>query len=267
MQPSTTYLEYAILCLGLCLGVLSTALASPLYAIYMENWQISTIEIGYAFIAYMIGVIFSLLFLNGLSEKYGYKNAIMVSLTISILSLAYSALASNIVHLCVARFFIGIASGLLSTATIIGLAQKYPFKRKEDAGKISSIITVFGFGLGPLIGGILADYSQTPLSTPYWVIAAISTAVLCACPLIKYQHIPLKEKKRIPIWNTPVMPIHRKIFFPCAMTTVCCFAVFSLYAALAGTFIKCFTDNTISNTDWPFNLSDFVYFNIYPIAG
>lgn len=238
MQPSATYLEYIILCLCLCLGVLSTALASPLYSIYMENWQISTTEIGYAFIAYMVGVVFSLLFLNGLSAKYGYKKTVMASLALSIVSLAYSALAGSIAHLCAARFFIGISSGLLSTATIIGLAQKYPFKHKEHAGKISSMITVFGFGLGPLVGGLLADHSQSPLSTPYWIIAAVSTLALCACPLIRYRHIPLTAAKLASIWNIPALPLHKKIFFPCAMTAVCCFGMFSLYAALAGTFIK-----------------------------
>ena len=238
MQPSATHLEYIILCLCLCLGVLSTALASPLYSIYMENWHISTTEIGYAFIAYMVGVVFSLLFLNGLSAKYGYKKTVMAGLVISILSLAYSALANNIVHLCAARFFIGISSGLLSTATIIGLTHKYPFKRKENAGKISSIITVFGFGLGPLVGGILADHSQSPLTTPYWIIAAISSVALCACPLIRYRHIPLTASKPASIWNIPTSLLNKQIFFTCAMTAVCCFGMFSLYAALAGTFIK-----------------------------
>lgn len=238
MQPSSTFLQYFILSLCLCLGVLSTALASPLYAIYMENWQVSKTEIGYAFIAYMVGVVFSLLFLNGLNAKYGYKKTVMAGLAISILSLAYSALSNNIMHLCAARFFIGISSGLLSTATIIGLAQKYPFKRKENAGKISSMITIFGFGLGPLIGGLLADLSQAPLSSPYWIIAAISFFVLCACPLIQYRHIPLSTSKQATIWNIPVSSTHKKIFFSCAITAVCCFGVFSLYAALAGTFIK-----------------------------
>lgn len=238
MQPSATYLEYIILCLCLCLGALSTALASPLYSIYAETWHISTTEIGYAFIAYMFGVVFSLLFLNRLSAKYGYKKTVMAGLAISIAALAYSALADSIVHLCAARFLIGISSGLLSTATLIGLAQKYPFKRKENAGKIASMLTVFGFGLGPLIGGLLADHTHSPLSTPYWMIAAASIAVLCTCPLIKYRHQPPAAESQASIWNIPAMPLHQKIFFPCAMTAICCFGMFSLYAALAGTFMK-----------------------------
>jgi len=238
MRVSSSLVEYIILCFCLCLGVLSTALASPLYAIYATDWHISTTQIGYAFIAYMFGVVFSLLFFNSSTSKYGFKKVVMMGLFLCIVSLIYSALASNIWHLCIARFLIGISSGLLSTSTIIGLALKFPFKNKASAGKISSVITVFGFGLGPLVGGILADHSAHPLSTPYWIIAAVSFVILCLSPLIKYQHLPPAKIAKSKIWNTPIDLLNRKIFYPCALTACCCFAVFSLYAALAGTFIS-----------------------------
>lgn len=238
MRAAPTFVEYIILCFCLCLGVLSTALASPLYFIYAAEWHISTTQIGYAFIAYMVGVVFSLLFFNTSTSKYGFKKVVMTGLFICIGSLIYSALAPNIWHLCLARFLIGISSGLLSTSTIIGLGLKFPFKNKVNAGKISSVITVFGFGLGPLVGGILADHSAYPLSTPYWIIAAVSFVTLCLSPLIKYQHIPPAKIAKTKIWNTPTDLLNKKNFYPCAITACCAFAVFSLYAALAGTFIS-----------------------------
>lgn len=238
MRSVPIYVEYIILCFCLCLGVLSTALASPLYAIYAAEWHISTSQIGYAFIAYMLGVVFSLLFFNNSSNKFGFKKVMMMGLIICIASLAYSAIAPNVWHLCLARFFIGISSGLLCTSTIVGLALKFPFANKANAGKISSVITVFGFGLGPLIGGIIADHSINPLSTPYWIIAALSFITLCFSPLISYQHTLPKAITKSHVWNTPQSKQLRKIFFPCALTACCAFAIFSLYAALAGTFIS-----------------------------
>lgn len=237
MQPAATYREYIILCLCLCLGSLSTALASPLYPIYMQAWHISNAQIGYAFIAYMFGVVFSLLFLNGLTAKQGYKRIVITGLIISIASMLYSAFAPNIWHLCSARFLIGISSGLLTTATVIGLNQKYPFANKQHAGKASSMLTVFGFGLGPLLGGLIADHSAAPLHTPYLVIAAVSLAVLCACPLIQYAHQPV-HKSKASLWNTPSSLFNKTIFYPCALTAIGCFGIFSLYAALAGTFLS-----------------------------
>lgn len=174
MQSNSSVFEYSILTLSLCLGAMSTALASPLYAIYMQQWHISTTHIGYAFISYMCGVVFTLLFLNGLIAKVGFKKTTIFGMGISILGLLYSALAPDIVHLIAARFLIGISSGLLCTATLVGLARTYPFAQKQHADKVSALLTVTGFGLGPLVGGLIADHSQQPLVMPYLVITVFS---------------------------------------------------------------------------------------------
>ena len=237
MRPAPTFVEYIILCFCLCLGVLSTALASPLYAIYANVWHITTSQIGYAFIAYMFGVVFSLLFFNSSTSKYGFKKVVIIGLIICISSLMYSAIAPNVWHLCIARFFIGISSGLLCTSTMVGLALKFPFKNKASAGKFSSVITVFGFGLGPLVGGVLADHSSSPLTTPYWIIAGLSFFILCLTPFIQYRHVAPQQLPKTQVWNPPKNPIFKQIFYPCAITACCAFAIFSLYAALAGTFI------------------------------
>ena len=236
MQDSPSFAEYSILALCLCLGALSTALASPLYSIYVLSWKISTSQIGYAFIAYMFGVVFTLLFLNGWISRFGYKTTVIRGLVISILGLVCSAYASDIWQLCAARFLIGISSGLLCTATVIGLAHKYPFERPSQAGKISSLLTVLGFGLGPILGGLMADHSALPLFTPYIVIAVISTFALIACYFIQAPVVK-KTASGIRLWSPPVAPDERRLFWICSVIGACCFAAFSLYAALAGTFL------------------------------
>lgn len=229
--------EYLILSLALCLGVLSTALASPLYPIYLESWNISATEIGYAFVVYMIGVVFSLLFFNQSTSHYGFKKVVCAGLGLCVAALLYSALAPNIYHLCASRFLIGISSGLLSTATVIGLNLKYPFSKPAMAGKITSIITVFGFSLGPLIGGLIADHTTLPLAMPYYVIAVSSSLVLMLCFAVRYQHQKPQKIEKTKVWNIPQYNANRLLFFPCAIASLCAFAVFSLYAALSGTFL------------------------------
>lgn len=229
--------EYFILSLALCLGVLSTALASPLYPLYAQFWHISTVEVGYAFVAYMIGVVFSLLFFNQLTSLYGFKKIVCIGLSVCIVALLYSAIAPNIYHLCSARFLIGISSGLLSTSTVIGLSIKYPFSNPALAGKVTSLLTVFGFSLGPLIGGIIADQSTTPLSSPYYIVMIFAVITLALCFLIRYQHQHPNTPKKSKIWNIPTNKINKSIFFPCSLAALCGFAVFSLYAALSGKFL------------------------------
>ncbi|MCY1165565.1 multidrug resistance protein [compost metagenome] len=229
--------EYVILCACLCLGVLSTALASPLYYIYENTWNISATEIGYVFVTYMVGVVSTLIFLGNVTSKFGYKKIIIIGLLISIISLILSALSKDIWTLCFSRFLIGISSGLLSTSAIIGLKDKFPFKQKDISEKVSSIIYVTGFGLGPLLGGIIADHSNKPLVTPYILIATISTIVLISSFLINSEHhssiknISTKTK----IINYP--KISKELFLLCSISALCCFGIFSIYAAFSGTFL------------------------------
>lgn len=241
MQTPKSGIQYSIICLALCLAALSTALASPLYAIYEKEWGISTSQVGYIFIAYMLGVVFSLLFLNRLNAIYHYKHVILVSLALTILGLVFSALASSVWLLGASRFVIGIASGLITTAAMVGLKDQYPFRNKAVSEKLTSMITVLGFGLGPLLGGIFADHTARPLADPYWIIIIFATLIFISVFWIKPRFEFEKKYCLSSLFKVQglVLPqmASRRIFWICSVTALCGFGAFSLYAALAGTFI------------------------------
>ena len=242
MHTPKSGVQYAIVSLALCLGTLSTALASPLYAIYEHQWGITTSQVGYIFISYMIGVVFSLLFLNKLNAIYHYKQVIIGSLGLSIIGLIFSACASTIWVLGFSRFLIGISSGLITTAAMLGLKDQYPFQNKLFADKLTSIITVIGFSLGPVVGGVLADHTQQPLQAPYWIMALFSIVVLLSVFWVKPKTTVQKKQTLMELFKVEglVLPqvASRKIFWVCSIAALCSFGAFSLYAALAGTFIK-----------------------------
>ncbi|TCB77254.1 MFS transporter [Acinetobacter sp. ANC 4173] len=238
MRPSLALVDYVILAISLCLGTLSTALASPLYSLYILDWHITTTQIGYAFIAYMFGVVFTLMFFNHLTLKYGFKKIVISGLVLIVLGLIYSALAQNIVELSLARFMLGVASGFINTATIVGLNLNYPFQNKMNSAKISSIITVFGFALGPIIGGIIADNTQFPLKTPYYIISLASTITLIFCFFIREKNNLETNNISLKYWNYPKIKSNKNLFLVSSLSAFCCFSIFSLYAALAGTFLS-----------------------------
>ncbi|MFU9047782.1 MFS transporter [Acinetobacter tibetensis] len=241
MQTPKSSVQYCIISFALCLAALSTALASPLYAIYEQEWGVSTSQIGYIFISYMLGVVFSLLFLNKLNAIYHYKNVILVSLALTILGLMLSALASSVWLLGFSRFLIGIASGLITTAAMVGLKDQYPFRNKALAEKLTSMITVLGFGLGPLLGGVLADHTSRPLADPYWVIMIFSVLIFVSVFWVKPKFKLVQDYRLTEIFKFQglVLPqtSSRKMFWVCSVAALCSFGAFSLYAALAGTFI------------------------------
>lgn len=242
MQTPSSSLQYMIISFALCLAAVSTALASPLYAIYEQVWGITTSQVGYIFIAYMLGVVFSLLFLSKLNAIYNYKQVIVVSLSLSIMGMILSACALSIWLLCFSRFLIGIASGLITTAAMVGLKDQYPFRNKMLSEKLTSMITILGFALGPLLGGILADHTHHPLADPYWIMAIFTGVVLFSVLWVQPKIQSEKKHKWIELLKVEglILPqvASRKIFWICSISALCSFGAFSLYAALAGTFIR-----------------------------
>ena len=62
--------------LALCIGTVGTALASPLYPLYQELWQLLPSHITYLFVAYMFGCLATLLFLGRTSNRFGFVRSL-----------------------------------------------------------------------------------------------------------------------------------------------------------------------------------------------
>ncbi|MGA9697775.1 MULTISPECIES: MFS transporter [Acinetobacter] len=223
--------------LALCIGTIGTALASPLYPIYQELWHLLPSHITYIFVAYMFGCLATLLFLGRTSNSFGFLRTLQIGIVFVILGLALSSVASNALWLGLGRFIIGIASGLISTSAMLGLITTIPDSHKQNAPQLSSIITVIGFGLGPFIGGLIAQFSSQPLVTPY--LPVIVAAVLCffGLFLVKVRQFKAQPFSIAPHLEMPAVQ-HQALFFIAGFTAFSAFGAFSLFASLSPSFVK-----------------------------
>ena len=169
--------------LALCIGTVGTALASPLYPLYQELWQLLPSHITYLFVAYMFGCLATLLFLGRTSNRFGFVRSLQVGIALVTVGLILSAWAPTALYLGLGRFIIGIASGLITTSAMLGLMNVVPDSHKLLAPQLSSIITAIGFGLGPFLGGVIAQFAEQPLVTPY--LPVIVSAIFCGLGLFK----------------------------------------------------------------------------------
>lgn len=221
----------------MCIGTIGTALASPLYPIYQQLWQLLPSHITYIFVAYMFGCLTTLLFLGRSSNSFGYIRTLQIGLFFAIIGLSISVVASNAYILGFGRFIIGIASGLISTSAMLGLIYTIPDSHKASAAQLSSIITVLGFGLGPFIGGAIAQFSKYPLVTPY--LPVIIGAILSLISLFTLKTVnTVKQKFNIAPHLELPEPQFKKLFFITSFSAFCAFGSFSLFASLAPSFIK-----------------------------
>lgn len=223
--------------LALIMGTIGTALASPLYPIYQQIWHLSPSQITYIFVAYMFGCLGTLLFLGRTSNTIGFLRTLQIGLVFISIGLVISVFAENALILSVGRSIIGIASGLMTTSAMLGMMQTIPESHKQLAPQLVSILTAIGFGLGPFVGGVIAQFSQTPLVTPYLPI--ILGAVLCFVGLF-WLKTPAFERQ--PFSIAPKLlrpePQYHAVFMIVGLTAFNAFAAFSLFASLSPSFVQ-----------------------------
>ena len=94
---------------------------------------------------------------GNLSDRFGRRPVLLVSLGVLTLDYALMAVAGTIWLLFVGRIIGGIASATHSTATAYMADISDPDKKAQNFGLVSAAFGV-GFVLGPIIGGLLGQF-------------------------------------------------------------------------------------------------------------
>jgi DHA1 family tetracycline resistance protein-like MFS transporter len=109
--------------------------------------------------------------IGGLSDRYGRRPVLLITTVIMALDYVVMALAGSIWLLLIGRIVGGITASTQSTAYAYMADISEPEKRSANFGLIGASFGV-GFILGPVAGGLLAEYGTR---APFWA-AAILTA-------------------------------------------------------------------------------------------
>jgi len=110
--------------------------------------------------------------LGGLSDRYGRRPVLLTSLVVMAIDYVVMALAGSIWLLLVGRIVGGITAATHATATAYMADISAPEGRTKNFGLIGAGFGI-GFVLGPLIGGLLAEYGTR---APFWAAAGLATA-------------------------------------------------------------------------------------------
>jgi DHA1 family tetracycline resistance protein-like MFS transporter len=142
----------------------------PLLPFYAQTFGASPFVIGLLFASFSLSQLMAAPVLGDLSDRWGRRPVLIVSLIGTAVSFAMLAVAGSLVMLFAARIVDGLSGGNITTAR----AYIADITTEEDRARAFGILgAAFGLGfiVGPGLGALLSHVSYT---APIWAAAAIT---------------------------------------------------------------------------------------------
>jgi Major Facilitator Superfamily len=212
---------------------------TPLYPLYQQADGFPIGMITVIFAAYAVGVMLSLYFAGHVSDWVGRRRMLVIAVVISMASAVMFLLWSNVPGLIAARFVNGVSIGILSATATAHLAELRRRARPDESGvfatSVSGAANLGGLALGPLIGGLFAEFLPAPLVLPHIVFLALLSAGALA--LLSVPETVAATPRPYRPQRLSVPAASRSIFLVAGFGAFAGFAVFGLFSSLAPTFL------------------------------
>ena len=148
----------------------------PLLPFWAERLGANPLEVGLILSVYALAQFLFTPVLGALSDRFGRRPVILISLLIEAAGFALTALAGTLPLLLAARFIGGLGASNIGSAQAVVADVTAPKDRARGMGMIGAAIGV-GFVVGPALGGVLAGFGGT---VPFWaaLVVALVNALL-----------------------------------------------------------------------------------------
>lgn len=140
-------------------------LVIPLLPFWAEHLGAGPLGVGLILTTYALAQFVFTPILGALSDRYGRKRIIFISLCIEVISFALTGLASSLPLLLFARVVGGIGASNIGSAQAVVSDVTPPEQRAAGMGIIGAAIGM-GFVVGPALGGLFSAHSET---LPFWI--------------------------------------------------------------------------------------------------
>ena len=199
----------ALLALGLFIVTFAVNLQAPLYDAYAAESDVGATAVTIAFAAYVGGLMPTLLLLGGLSDRIGRRIPIALALVLGAVATALLVQVPSWTSLMIARFLLGIGTGLATTAGTAYMTEILGVNRARTAALIVTSATSLGFGGGALATGISLGV-QGPTLLPASYIALFAAAPVLAMIALGLPRID--EPRPVSLLRLPVFPAGTWVF-------------------------------------------------------
>ncbi|MFG2848112.1 MFS transporter [Kitasatospora sp. NPDC048296] len=218
-----------------------SAVPTPLWVLYQHRDGFSTFMITVAFAAYALGVVVSLFLAGHLSDRLGRRRVLFPAVLVEIVAAAVFLSSTSLSALITARVIAGLGTGMI-TATATAYLSELHATARPDAGRarselVATTANMGGLAGGPLVSGLLAQYTHQPLRLPYVAFLAALAVSAVGVALVPETRRPDGERRPYRPQRVSVPAHARSAFFAACAAALAGFSVLGLFTSLAPSFV------------------------------
>lgn len=161
---------FLVIFLTIFVNLVGFGIIIPLLPFYAQTFGASPLVIGLLFASFSVSQLIAAPLLGDLSDRWGRRPVLIVSLIGTAVSFAMLAVAGSLAMLFAARIVDGLSGGNITTARAY-IADITTEKDRARAFGILGAAFGLGFIVGPALGAALSHISYT---APIWAAAAIT---------------------------------------------------------------------------------------------
>lgn len=171
-------------------GIILPVTPNLLMEITGKEVAASAVYGGWLLFAFAIMQFIFMPVLGNLSDAYGRRRVLMISILVLSINYLIMGLAESLLLLFIGRFISGIGSATFSTCNAYIADMTEPDERAQFFGMTGAAFGL-GFVIGPVVGGFLGDYGTR---VPFFVTSAIAFSSFCLMTVLLPES--LKEENR-----------------------------------------------------------------------
>ena len=143
---------------GVFIALLDTTIVDIVLPKMMSAMETDIYGIQWVVITYFLGAAIAMTAVGWAADMVGHRHTYIFGILLFILMSAMAGFAANLPMMLFARFFQGIAEGIMMPVSLIMLYETFPPEERGLAMGVYGISASFAPALGPTLGGLLTEY-------------------------------------------------------------------------------------------------------------
>lgn len=173
-EPIRSHPQIGTMLLIVGLVMSGNAIVAPVLSLYADSFASSSTLVGMVITVFGVARLFVNYPSGALSQRIGRRPLLLWGLVVIVIGSVGAALAGSIESLLAWRFVQGLGSGIYMSVSYAAMADMTEDDTRGRVMALQQASMWFGIGVGPILGGFLAEYFGLP--APFWAYGAVCAA-------------------------------------------------------------------------------------------